>query len=453
MAKKKKKGSKAAIKGASKAAKSEARAKKPPNSAVASLVAALLNSGLSKKQMTGKPDKMFLPSGSTTKDALAEALVYTAAKMQSELGSSSNGLQALKELVTKKAERDLDSDPKCVEEWTKLIQSAVSWLPWANGFVGQNPCLMAALLDSDVTPAMKASRDFVRTSRAETAEAFIHNAVKKHCDAHQGLQALKDLVSDDLKARLDSAECVQEWERLVAIANSGAIRSPFDRVGLVDGSVDNASTNGPVKSVLTDSIGSRPDNVNVLPADCSTAHTVGHSRIDEAARRGLDKLHSHFSEDGCRRLEDLGDDAPTLFVEVMHHCASPELRLLCRQHAQDLLSEHERMLLECHSKARRRTFFFQCIHIARAKRDLGLDAEPLLVAADHTYEANGFGDTDILFGVGKGGLGGVDTREWVLLLMHVYVVDHMNITMVRILCMVECAMRGVNTAVVECAMV
>jgi hypothetical protein len=382
---------------------------------------------MSKKQMTGKPDKLFLPSGSSTKEKLAEALVFTAAKLQSEMDSPPKGFRCLKALVTKKAESNLDSN--CVEEWKDLVHSTAMWLPWANGFVGENPSLMAALLDSDMTlDTMKqssASTASASPSRIELAEGLIRISLKNQCcgcaDNQPGLHALKVLVSEDAQKRLDrSQECAMEWACLVAAASKSSTKSPFDRVGLrmssppppaPSSAAEDAAESGAALDFAGDGDGDGDD----------------HRRIDSAARLGLDRLFHHFSEDNYQRLHDLGDDAPTLFVEIMHHCACPALRLLCRQHATILLAAHEHMLLSCHTKGRRRTHFFQCIHIARAKRDLGLDAEPLLTAADQTYQANGFEDTDVLFGEGSGDLAAVDTKEWVLLLMHVYVIDHMNV--------------------------
>ena len=90
-----------------------------------SLMAAILDSDMTAKQMKPKVNQEFLnkKSGTPTKAELAEALIRTAAKRHCDKDVSPSEMTALRTLLIRSAQDNLDADCSCEKEWTQLVSS------------------------------------------------------------------------------------------------------------------------------------------------------------------------------------------------------------------------------------------------------------------------------------------------------------------------------------------
>ena len=89
------------------------------------LMAAILDSDMTCKQLQTKVNKEFLPpkpaGGSPTKVELTEALIRTAAKRHCNNGASAKDMGALQTLLDKSAQENVSSDCSCAEEWSHFV--------------------------------------------------------------------------------------------------------------------------------------------------------------------------------------------------------------------------------------------------------------------------------------------------------------------------------------------
>lgn len=154
-----------------------------------------------------------------------------------------------------------------------------------------------------------------------------------------------------------------------------------------------------------------------------------------AIMRGMRWLHKKLKANRYEALIDVGDDGACIFFEIWYTSSSSSIRAAAKEIALELLDKYERHLLrpssckckQCVDGTRRepdgRDLFIQLMYLIRCKEEMDLDATHMIHTADELWIKHCLSNTDNLFGVTPEELGDVTDENFVVLIMHVMVME------------------------------
>ena len=123
----------------------------------------------------------------------------------------------------------------------------------------------------------------------------------------------------------------------------------------------------------------------------------------QAVARGLGWIERFLGS--AKNLDAIGDDAPCLYFEMYYTCGDARVALRCKELCVRVLRRRSRQLLRSAADAGtpQREHFMETMFLLRIYKELGENLSegiPVLLfeLADLAWTANGFADTEVLFG-------------------------------------------------------
>ena len=152
---------------------------------------------------------------------------------------------------------------------------------------------------------------------------------------------------------------------------------------------------------------------------------------NKAVLKGMKYMKKFLLKDNCKALYEIGDDAPSIFFEIWYTSANSDIRVRGKETARVLLEKLVAHQLEKvtgdFEKVPDHDDFFGYIFLIRCMHEMEMPYDAMLAKADEAFKKNGWHDTNELFGVHVDNLDKVPTSEWLILLMHVLMMEYMNV--------------------------
>jgi hypothetical protein len=144
--------------------------------------------------------------------------------------------------------------------------------------------------------------------------------------------------------------------------------------------------------------------------------------------KGMKYMKKFLLKDNCKALYDIGDDAPSIFFEIWYTSANSDIRVRGKETARVLLDKLVAYQLDkIGDEVPGHDEFFGYIFLIRCMHEMDMPYDAMLAKADEAFKKNGWHDTNELFGVHVDNLDKVPTSEWLILLMHVLMMEYMNV--------------------------